>query len=769
MTRARRPLLTLLLSATLGFGAACGASDSTFLPEGSSSSGEPGTSGSSGPGGFGTSNGSTDTDGSGSNIQSLVIDPAVVTLSVVQGQPLPTAQFRALGDGQPVRAGWTLDRGELGSINQEGSFVASGALGGTGTIIATVGNLQATAKVVLDLRMEQNGGVASDAGGGAGGRGGVGGDSEGGAVDAATRAVLMGAATAAPGLIWLYPYDQTVFPRGILAPQLQWRDGATSNFDAVRIDVEETHFAWTGTFARNAPTFKNHPLPADVWRTATRSNEGEDLVVRLTFAKGGVAYGPIEERWKISASPLKGIVYYNSYGTSLAKNFDGAIQSPGGAFPGGKFGGATLSIHGDSTDPALVAGGNGGGDQCYVCHTVSLDGSRLLTHYQGDANQSSFDLSTGTETKIPRSNTSATYTWPGPSPDGKYFLSDMHGPSKLHRVPEGGGSADAVVQPSSGLPNDLSMAFPTFSPSGTAVAFNRYGGAGSDKRTLAMVSFDAATFTFGPIDNLFTVDAGQHPVWPSFLPGGGGLLYELAVRPNDRAGIENFGGNRSNNECEGDTNAAAYKCGPNTDKGTRAEIWMFNLATRERVRLDRLNGKDRNPTGGYAHNDDSTLNYEPAASPVVSGGYAWVVFTSRRLYGNIATINPWWSDPRFKDISLQPTTKKLWVAAIDLNAPPGEDPSHPAFYLPAQELMAGNSRGFWVVDPCRADGNGCESGDECCGGYCRPGESGALVCSNAINTCANEFENCEADADCCGSTLQCIEGRCGKKSPSGPN
>ncbi len=44
----------------------------------------------------------------------------------------------------------------------------------------------------------------------------------------------------------------------------------------------------------------------------------------------------------------------------------------------------------------------------------------------------------------------------------------------------------------------------------------------------------------------------------------------------------------------------------------------------------------------------------------------------------------------------------------------------------AQELLAGNARGFWVVDPCHNDGTSCETGDECCGGYCRPGTGGAL-------------------------------------------
>ena len=38
-------------------------------------------------------------------------------------------------------------------------------------------------------------------------------------------------------------------------------------------------------------------------------------------------------------------------------------------------------------------------------------------------------------------------------------------------------------------------------------------------------------------------------------------------------------------------------------------------------------------------------------NPVPSGGYAWVVFTSRRLYGNVATINPFYSDPRYHDLT----------------------------------------------------------------------------------------------------------------------
>ena len=129
-------------------------------------------------------------------------------------------------------------------------------------------------------------------------------------------------------------------------------------------------------------------------------------------------------------------------------------------------------------------------------------------------------------------------------------------------------------------------------------------------------------------------------------------------------------------------------------------------------------------------------------------------------------MNPFYSDPRFHDLTVEPTPKKLWVAAIDLNAPAGTDPSHPAFYLPAQELLAGNSRGYWVVDPCKNDDSSCETGDECCGGFCRPGTGGALVCTATVPVCAQEFENCTVSSDCCDSpSIQCINSRCASPAP----
>ncbi|HLK36904.1 MAG TPA: hypothetical protein VKU41_09155, partial [Polyangiaceae bacterium] len=150
-------------------------------------------------------------------------------------------------------------------------------------------------------------------------------------------------------------------------------------------------------------------------------------------------------------------------------------------------------------------------------------------------------------------------------------------------------------------------------------------------------------------------------------------------------------------------------------------------------------------------------------NPVAAGGYVWVVFTSRRMYGSEAEIPPFCSDPRGVDLVQNVTPKKLWVAAVDVGAAPGTDASHPAFYLPAQELLAGNSRGFWVLDPCRQDGQSCQSGDQCCNGYCEPaGDGGALTCANTMPTggCARLNDKCTTAANCCDTTNLCVNGFC---------
>ena len=717
--------------------------------------------------------------------QAFDVSPSgIQTITVTAGTSMPTVVYKATANGNSAAAKWQLDRGDIGSINAgpaaTGTFTPSGTVGGTVNVTASYGQAVVKRQIIVKLTAKHSGATAGEssqvanvvgdltAGGGIGG---VGGEGLGGPVtDAATLAALDAPTSdgSAQGLKLLYPYDGTVWPRGILAPLLQW-DWSIGDADAIKLELASTSgsYSWTGTFsppailAMTSGKFIRHPIPQDVWAAATASAGGTDkLTVKLTVAKGGVGYGPFKQSWTVATGRLSGVIYYNSYGTNLAKNYGGAVG-------GDKtFGGAVLSIHVGDTAPKLVAGVNGiANANCRVCHSVASGGSRLVVQRGDNYNVTAdYDLDPmgGPATEVPLT-TNATFA--GIYPDGSKLLNEK---GELHALP-----TDSTVLPSSGITAvTTSMGPPMFSPDGKLVAFNPMAGpTANPTQKLGVMSFDPAT---GAFTNFLAVvdDTGSpaetRPGWPAFLPDGKSLVFHH----------QSAAGNDGNGNADLHTRSKA-----------KAQIhWASSSATGV-TKLDALNGVG---PGGVSylpklavpsavtctadgpdvsidkdHGDDTNVNYEPTVNPVGSGGYAWVVFTSRRMYGNVATIPPYCSDPRGVDLVTNITPKKLWVAAIDLNASPGAgDASHPAFYLPAQELLAGNARAFWVLDPCRTDGSSCESGDQCCNGYCEAnGDGGALICSNTIPSCASIGDKCKVAADCCDSAAKCIGGFCSQSGP----
>jgi hypothetical protein len=503
--------------------------------------------------------------------------------------------------------------------------------------------------------------------------------------------------------------------------------------------------------------FDHLPFPQQVWRQALQS--GARMKVSLSIAAsdgagGYVAFTTAKNlSWTIAPAALKGVVYYNSYGTRLAENAtDGK---------GGRFGGATLAIQGDAYDPTLVAGSTTTDDSgCRVCHVVSADGTRLLVQQTDNMASSSYDLRNLSNESMYTAADRGKFGWAALSPDGSVALGNAGPPgtnlinmaslttSALYRV------SDGQALPVDGLSTFVTQAAtPVFSPDGRKIAFNFYAGPGTDSihadgHSLVVMDFSKRAddrYVVSSPRQVFTATGGdERPAWPFFLPDGSGLVFELEKKPNTLHELFI------------------------TRLGARGELWWTDLNGHAHA-LDQANGKGYLPSGPLGHEDDTTLQYEPAVAPILAGGYAWVVFTSRRLYGNVATRGPYESDPRGFDLSpgnaSGPTTKKLWVAAIDIPPKPGTDPSHPAFYLPAQELFAGNSRGYWVLSACQQNGKPCAAGDECCGGYCRVlSEFSDPVCiDQPPSSCAHEHDGCNLDADCCqvsDKMLSCIAGHC---------
>jgi hypothetical protein len=704
----------------------------------------------------------------------LVVTPAnpTVTVTITDGVvSASTLQLTATRGGQTVTAMWTVDQGAIASISSGGLFTATGLSGGTTQVTATSGGATGSTTVTVVIKDTQNGFTGTIDLTGAGGYGGVGGEGPGGPVTSSQQMALQQTPTADPARTFLYPYDQTVWPRGLLAPLLQWTQGA-SDPTAIAIHLQSQTFVYDGYFGRPAALgtnpFIRHPIPQDVWQLATESTAGTDhLAVSVTFLAGGATVGPISETWVVAPGILQGTVYYESYGTELVTNSDFTAQD------GSHVGGAVLGIKPGDPAPHVVAGTNSPsgmwGQGCRGCHQVAAGGSRLITqdNVWGYDTTSLYNLATLAESTLsspatctlPGGNTGAcnpaTFAWAGLSPDGQYVLTDGADNStdnslnetQLFQISSAGVAAQMSV---TGLPPGVQGMMPAFSPDEMHVAFSLMKGSNKTLGSLTpsgqvvVMSFDPTGPSMGSPTSVFSPPAGDCVGAPSFMPTNDSLLVELQL-----------------SGCQS-THYPVYVGTGNVN----GEVWWTDIATGTTHRLDALNGYSASgtsylPTGPNNHSADAKLNYLPSVNPAPSGGYAWVIFTSRRLYGNVATIDPQSSDPRYYDYKHQITTKKLWVAAINLNAPAGTDPSHPAFYLPAQELQAGNNRGYWVLDPCKPDGNACGSGDECCGGYCETsGEGGGLVCQHVMPSCAQYGDKCQQASNCCDPAALCIDGIC---------
>ena len=646
----------------------------------------------------------------------------------------------------------------------------------------------------------------------------------------------------------LYPYDSTVFPLGLLPPLVQWSDNGTATYAKVTLKYPATGtalFTWSEIVSENgALTTPYDKLPTAlpvtgggraqipdlVWRTFSTAAAGQDaqISVQVLESSKGTLASSITVHFASEA--LKGSIYYQSYDSNLV-----------GASPPN---GATLKIKVGAATPTVVDGNT----VCRDCHSVSADGSRLVTQ-DGSSGPALYqtsvtvNLNTGAESTVAGGSNDGRFAWPALSPDGSMMftnsgntpgsLSGQWGgsvnstPSALYSTTTGGALTTA------GLPAGLLAMFPSFATDTSAIAFNYNN---YDGKTLGLMSVTwnsptANAWNFGTPVSLFIPPTAPaaYPngsgaaVWPSFMPAGqGGVVVQHQIHFD----CQEMGADGSSS-----VNASNFE----HNIGALGELWWVNTSgTPIPTRLDRANGLGYLPTGKNGHGiagttiptvttdptdtaggtpsvaqlaaitnsacktslrntinagDDSRLNFKPMMNPSTTGGYQWMVFTSRRLYGNSISINPYASDPRYtSEISatkaamagyaLQPSPKKLWVAAVKTTPTAGTDPSYPAFYLDGQELYSGNSRSFWVLPQCVASSatpaaaNVCTTTADCCQTTPSTCTLDIPIATNpplahCVPTtsivCAADNASCNVDGDCCNllaKGTRCSNNKC---------
>jgi hypothetical protein len=708
-TRALSPWLIVMSAAVAGAGfAACSTARDT---------GEEPGNGVDGGGVDGGLDGGFNLDSSGpSDLATIELDPAKATIESVDGAPA-TQKYKVLGkrtDGTSIDLtgdsgiAWSATSPQIGKI-AAGVFTANGTTGGKLVVKASYKGRTTTADLVVRLR------ISSD---------GIG-------VPAADKDKLRTTTVADAAVKWAYPYDDTVFPRGLAAPVLMW-NGSTAG-DVFRVALTSDTVDWEAFVDVGPPS--RFTIPAAVWTKFTESTAGAATLTVSRLAKG-TATLLTKLKWGIAPESMRGTIYY------WANRQGRVLRIKPGSTTADDFSAAVL--------PPTAKDAAGTTYTCTMtCHTVSADGSTLVSG--GDVFGGSYDLiANKVRHDIGGNPGTSRRVWntPALTPDGKYIVLNKEtfgGPaagSGLFRT------ADATHVDASGL-DGVSMWHPAFTPDGTHLVWADYT-AGVPKSTLMGLPFDTKTSKAVAAPSKL-VDASFVPAlpviaYPSGSPDGKWVVYQ---RASGGAAHDTY-----------DTRGHCDETGCKYDN--RADLYIASTSGGGELLLSKANGT------GYPFAEgerDRQLNFEPTFAPIAAGGYFWVVFTTRRTYGNLQTAG-------------LTEVKQLWVMAIEQSPEPGKDPSHAAFWLPGQELQytnpdgsktnSLNMRGYWALDPCHGDGISCATGSECCGGYCEKAEGATTgTCKSVPPPCSAEGDHCDTNEDCCGKATgaTCINHNCSQPPP----
>ena len=478
-------------------------------------------------------------------------------------------------------------------------------------------------------------------------------------------------------------------------------------------------FDYKGCFGATQPDAASRSRRRRGTQALGQSNGASDpLTVEITTMTGGKVSGPITEHWTIAIGSLKGLIYYNTYTSAIAgmvsnSASNGAVMmlKPGQAAP----------------TPLLAIAGAAPVGPCISCHSLSANGSMLVAqrHFYPGGLQSpgsmSFDLTKGlpnATNPVPlASNAMDDWGFSAVYPDGTFLLTagesadstmvtglfpvaNTNNPGML------GPKTNTMYNTSTGATitftglSDTHAMMPMFSPDGKKIVFNDVDNDGG--HALVVEDFDKATYAFSnPV--VIYKDPSNYPGWPFFTPDSANVVFAMGPGSNF-ASIP-----PASFSSVGPVQASASDV-------ASSDLYMVRMSSPGKAQsLDLANGIKSGSSYLPFGSRDQHLNFYPTGSPVPAGGYFWVFFTSRRQYGNVmvdTTNNNAVPDPVF-----HAETKKIWATAIDhrrqrRHEPPGVLASGAGSRRAA---TSGRSRRWRRA---RRWASSCQSGVDCCGGYC---------------------------------------------------
>lgn len=502
-----------------------------------------------------------------------------------------------------------------------------------------------------------------------------------------------------------YPLDGAIMPQNVAPPEVQWDGGAAGT--VYRVELSKSGVRVGGFLTHTGAGFRfAWPVDAVSWRALAESQPDEPVAVRvdLADARGAVRGDALTVR--LAAGSLAGAVYYWDLRAGKILRILDAPTRREDFLP---------------SPPRRASDGS----RCVACHSISRDGRYMAAElWEGQGPSTVFDLTSNlavnpAPSRFPLDR--ASWVYATFNNDSTRLVANLRG--GLFFVDPATG---AQVAPRGGRLPANNAVQPNWSPDGRAIAFvANYQGPGptafesSDLASLAVTAPDtvgASSVLLRGSSLRTQPEGGDAIAYPSWSPDGRWLAFQHGpFSESDRE----VSGSSTRSRVPG----AVYLISPSGGTPLRMTNATFD---------------------GVDHDA-----YFPNFSPFVQGGFYWVLYFSRRDYGN-AVAGTRGSGRR-----------QLWVSAVTTSPRAGVDPSSVPYWLPGQDVRSDNVSGFWAPQPCRPRGESCQVSSECCAGTCGAGPTGALVCNPPPPEaqCRREGERCGATGDCCEG-LECAANVC---------